>query len=88
MVLDRKVPQKFDKLEWQPIEVQYIQLRIQTLFTDANLMQYPQCIVFPFIEVGELRYGHVLVHHTPDTCSELQALTSEGMIQTLHICQG
>ena len=57
----------------------------------ANLKQCHtvEC-VFHFIEVGELRYISVLIHHTTDTCSEFQwasALTSEGMILRLHLLE-
>ena len=39
VVLDEKNPHSLDKLEWQPIEIQYTELKIQILFNDATLKQ-------------------------------------------------
>ena len=52
--------------------MQYIKLRINILLIDANLKQcHTMDCVFHLIELGELRFVHMLIHHTVDTCSGL-----------------
>ena len=47
---DEKVPQGLEKLEWEPIEIEYIEARIQILLIDANLKQcHTMGCVLPFI---------------------------------------
>jgi hypothetical protein len=65
-VPDKKNLQRLKELIWQPIKIQYIELRIQILFNDATLKQSHQWNMFYFLEFGELRYIYALMHHAID----------------------
>ena len=60
---DEKVPQGLEKLEWEPIEIEYIEARIQILLIDANLKQchpYTMDCVFSFCRVQRIEiHTHV-----------------------------
>lgn len=54
------------------VEGQYAKLKIQILFNDTTLEQcHTIAYVFHFEELGELKYVHVLTHHTIDIYSKL-----------------
>lgn len=86
VVPDRKIPLGLEKLKWQPIETQYVELRIWILLIDAKLKQcHTMDFMFHFIEFGEVKYVHRLIHSTIDSCSEFQRTSAWSPILRLHI---
>lgn len=73
VISDVKILLGFKKLAWQLTDIQYTDLTIQTLLIDAMLRQCPTVeFMFHFVELGELRCVHILIHNTGDTCLEFQ----------------
>ena len=64
VVPDDKNSQRPEKLEWQPIEMQYSELRIWILLKDALEQCHIIDYMFHFIDFGELRHMSWLINHT------------------------
>ena len=54
--------------KWHPIEMQRPELRTDAILEPRHLI----ACVFHFVEFGELKYVHVLIHHTTDSYSGFQ----------------